>query len=155
MLTLEEATTKENMQEVKSLFREYADSLGFDLDFQDFEGELASLPGEYSPPGGTILLARCVGEAAGCVAIRRIDGETCEMKRLYVRPQRRGKGIGRRLAEEVIERARSLGYRAMRLDTVKTMVEANSLYHELGFREIEPYRYNPLEGASYKELRLV
>lgn len=154
MLTLEEATTAEDMQEVISLFREYAGSLGFDLDFQDFEGELTSLPGEYSPPGGTILLARFDGAAAGCVALRRIDGETCEMKRLYVRPQRRGRGIGRRLAEKVIERARSLGYHAMRLDTVKTMVEANSLYHELGFREIGPYRYNPLDGASYKELRL-
>ena len=154
MLELVEAQSQENILDVKELFREYAASLDFNLSFQDFEKELAGLPGDYAPPGGTIMLAFLDGSVAGCVALRRIDGETCEMKRLYVRPEYRQRGIGRRLAEAVIEHARGLDYRSMRLDTIPSMEHANSLYRSLGFKEIEPYRYNPLEGALYMELRL-
>ncbi|UCF04428.1 MAG: GNAT family N-acetyltransferase [bacterium] len=154
MLELSVATSGDDLREARRLFEEYADSLGFTLDFQNFERELAVLPGEYAQPGGIILLARVDGSVAGCVAIRRIDDETCEMKRLYVRPSNRRKGIGRKLAEAAIEYAHTCAYRAIRLDTIDTMVEANALYHSLGFSEIEPYRYNPIAGASYKELRL-
>jgi ribosomal protein S18 acetylase RimI-like enzyme len=154
MLELSVASSGEDLKEVRRLFVEYAESLGFTLDFQNFERELSELPGEYAPPGGIILMARIDGEITGCVALRRIDDETCEMKRLYVRPANRRKGIGRKLAEAAIERARAHAYRAIRLDTIDTMAGANALYKSLGFSEIEPYRYNPIEGASYLELRL-
>ena len=139
---------------VRELFREYVDSLGFELDFQDFGREFDELPGEYAPPEGRLFLALVDREAVGCIALRRIDSETCEMKRMYVRPRFRGRGIGRHLAVTAVRAARDIGYARMRLDTVPGMDAAISIYRSLGFREIEPYRYNPIEGAIYMELEL-
>ena len=139
---------------VKSLFQEYADSLSFGLDFQDFREELATLPGKYAPPLGAILLARENGETVGCVAVRPLGEGICEMKRLYVKPSHRGKNLGRDLALAIIEEAKRLGYKAMRLDTVVEMKEASALYRTLGFQPIDAYCYNPLPGAMYFELKL-
>jgi putative acetyltransferase len=130
---------------VRQLFREYGDSLGFDLSFQDFDRELADPLGVYE----LVLLA-----PGGCVALREIGDGVCEMKRLYVRPETRGTGLGRRLAKTVIERARERGYERMRLDTVPGMEAAQALYESLGFREIESYRYNPIPGTRFLELVL-
>jgi len=154
VLSIREAATEADYATVKELFVEYAASLGFGLEFQDFDDELASLPGRYAPPRGCILLADVDGHPGGCIGLRPLAGDACEMKRLYVRPAFRGKGVGSALAEEVIARARRLGYGRMRLDTVASMAEANALYASLGFREIEPYRHNPLQGARYFELDL-
>ena len=137
---------------VTALFREYAASLGVDLGFQKFEEELASMPGDYAPPRGRLLLAYEGSAAIGCVALRPIDHAICEMKRLYVRA--RGRGIGRQLAERVIAEARTIGYRFMRLDTLPSMTAAAALYASLGFREIPAYRFNPVEGTRYFELEL-
>ena len=153
-LVIRDAEERRDLELVRGLFVEYARSLDFDLGFQGFERELAGLPGDYTPPGGALLLAWSGGEAAGCVALRRIDAARCEMKRLYVRPAFRGLNAGRRLAGEVIRRAREAGYGAMRLDTVPGMTEAVALYRSLGFCEIEPYRPNPVPGALFFELTL-
>ena len=142
------------IQIVRDLFSEYAESLRFGLDFQNFEKEMTELPGEYAPPDGLILVARYKAKIAGCVALRKISDQICEMKRLYVRESYRRQGIGRRLAEAVIEVARHTGYRSMRLDTVPGMVVATTLYRSLGFSEIGPYRHNPIQGALYFELKL-
>jgi len=152
--TIVRAESGEELEAVKELFLEYARSLDFDLCFQDFDRELGSLPGDYAPPAGALLLAVDEGEASGCVALRRIDASTCEMKRLYVRPAHRGRGIGRMLAERVIDIARGMGYRSMKLDTVPGMEAANALYRSLGFVDTKPYRFNPLDGCLYLELRL-
>ncbi len=149
-----EAESPADIDAARRLFEDYARSLDFDLDFQDFAAELKSLPGGYAPPDGCILLARGGSRAVGCVALRKLDAETCEMKRLYVRPEARGRGIGRNLAETVIVRGKRIGYRRMRLDTVASMKAANGLYASLGFRPIAPYRYNPLAGAQYYEREL-
>jgi GNAT superfamily N-acetyltransferase len=134
---------------------EYANCLGFCLCFQNFDRELAELPGDYSPPDGRLLLAEYEGQLAGCVGLHRLGSEVCEMKRLYLRPTFRGKGLGRSLAESVIAESRSIGYTRMRLDTVEPiMKDAVAMYRRLGFKEITPYRPNPITGAMYMELEL-
>lgn len=141
--------------QTRELFLEYAQSLGFSLCFQDFDKELAGLPGDYAPPEGRLLLAECGNQLAGCVGLHRLDPGNCEMKRLYVRPQFRGKGLGRALCERIIAEARQIGYRRMRLDTVEPVMKgAVAMYRKLGFKEIAPYRSNPIAGAMYMELEL-
>lgn len=147
-------TGKEMVEEVKQLFIEYAESLNVDLSFQDFEKELGTLPGKYSPPEGTIILALVNNKVAGCVALRKITENVCEMKRLYVREDYRKIGVGKRLIVLVLEEARELGYHYIRLDTLSTMKKAQELYARLGFYDIEPYIYNPIEGARFMELNL-
>lgn len=145
---------EQNITEIKDIFIEYRKDLGLDLEFQDFQEELKELPGEYSSPEGAILLAEDNDKTVGCVALRKIDDKTCEMKRLYVKPEYRGQGLGRKLALSIINKARTKGYEKMKLDTLTTLKEANELYRSLGFEECEPYRYNPLEDALYMELEL-
>jgi len=145
---------EEDVPEVRALLREYAEWVGIPLDFQDFDREVAELPGAYAPPRGSLLVARAGATIAGCVALRPLDGETCEMKRLFVRAAARGLGIGERLAVAAIDEARRLGYRRMRLDTLPTMGAAQTLYARLGFRDIEPYTANPIAGTRFLELRL-
>ncbi|NIM20626.1 MAG: GNAT family N-acetyltransferase [Candidatus Latescibacteria bacterium] len=154
MTSLLQAKSKKDFDQIRMLFLEYADSLGFDLCFQNFKQELQNFPGEYAPPNGRLLLAIEDEEVAGCVGLRKFDEGICEMKRLYVRPSLRGKGIGRALAIAIINRAREIGYSRMRLDTIPVMKEAIQLYLSLGFKEIPPYRENPIEGAMYLELDL-
>jgi putative acetyltransferase len=154
MLKIVHMQSREQMEQVQTLFSEYASSLEFDLSFQDFENELKRFPGEYAPPSGSALLAMEGGEIAGCVALRDLGKDVCEMKRLYVRPPFRRKGVGKALAIAVIEEARRIGYRRMRLDTVPSMKEAIELYRALGFKEIMPYRHNPIQGALFMELKL-
>lgn len=149
-----EAKSKADIDHIRAVFKEYADWLGFDLCFQGFEDELAELPGGYARPDGCLLIANYGSKIAGCVALRKFADGVCEMKRLYVRPEFRKRGIGRKLATIVIDEAKRIGYKSMRLDTLSIMREALALYDSLGFREIESYRHNPLEGAVFLELDL-
>jgi ribosomal protein S18 acetylase RimI-like enzyme len=153
--SITQAASPDQISAVRELFLEYAKSLNFSLCFQSFEKELAVLPGEYAPPAGRLLLAAHGSQLAGCVALHKLEKEICEMKRLYVRPQFRGEGLGRVLAERIVADAREIGYKRLRLDTVEpVMRSAVALYRKLGFREIASYRENPIEGALYMELGL-
>ncbi len=136
------------------MFEEYASSLNIDLSFQNFDEELNNLPGEYSSPDGSLLLALYNGSPAGCVGLRKITNDICEMKRLYVRDNFRGLQIGKSLAEKIIEEAKRIGYKKMRLDTLPSMKAARRLYYSLGFHKTDPYRFNPVEGTIYMELNL-
>jgi putative acetyltransferase len=155
MAQILQAETPAQIADARTLFNEYAASLGFSLCFQSFEKELAELPGDYAPPDGRLLLAYEDGKPAGCVALHALDTITCEMKRLYVRPEFRGQRVGQQLLDTVIAEAQPLGYTRMRLDTVPSVMgRAVELYRSYGFREIAPYRLNPIEGALYMELEL-
>ncbi len=148
----------EDMAGVREIFEEYAAGLGVTLDFQDFEAELAGLPGDYAAPRGALLLALIEGQVAGCCALRPIDNvdyaNAAEMKRLYVRKAFRGFGLGRQLAEAILDAARAVGYHSVLLDTLDEMEAARQLYAELGFEEITPYYHNPLQGAHYLKVDL-
>ena len=150
--------TTELLQATRYIFQEYADQLGIDLGFQDFYSELAELPGDYSAPNGALLLAMVDGEAAGCCALRPLDSadyaNACEMKRLYVRNAYRRLGLGRQLAEAVLDAARIAGYHHLLLDTLSDMESARALYEDLGFEEIPPYYHNPIAGAHYLKVSL-
>lgn len=152
--TLAPAATPADVAAIATLFREYGESLGIDLSFQRFDEELASLPGDYAEPRGTLLLARVAGQEAGCVGLRPLGGDVCEMKRLYVRPRFRGLHLGETLARAIIDAASAKKYGRMRLDTLPSMARARRLYASLGFVEIPPYRFNPVEGTSFMELAL-
>ena len=150
-----QAETPSQVGDARRLFIEYSEKLGLDLCFQNFEQELAELPGRYAPPEGRLFLALFDERVAGCVGLRKLDDGVCEMKRLFVRPEFRGLGIGRAMALKLIEEARTAGYERMRLDTLPAqMSEAIRVYRLLGFREIEPYYHNPVEGAMFMELTL-
>ena len=150
-----QAESSTQIAQARELFEEYAHSLGFSLCFQNFDKELAGLPGDYAPPEGRLLLTEWDGQLAGCVALHKLKPGICEMKRLYLRPQFRGKGLGRALADQIIGEARQIGYRHMRLDTIEpVMKDAVAMYRKLGFQQIAPYRANPIAGAMYMELQL-
>ena len=149
------AESPAQIAQVRELFLEYEQSLGVKLCFQNFEQEIAGLPGHYAPPDGRLLLAEYKEQLAGCVALHQWQGEICEMKRLYLRPSFRGKGLGRMIAEKIVAEARNIGYRRMRLDTIEPiMKDAVEMYRKLGFREIASYRPNLIAGAMYMELEL-
>jgi putative acetyltransferase len=150
-----QAETEADLQSARELFREYEAALGIDLCFQSFEQELAELPGKYEPPDGRLILAIDAARPAGCIALRKIDDTTCEMKRLFVRPAFRGTGLGRQLAERIVLEARDQGYGRMRLDTISGKMDpAIELYRSLGFREIEPYYDSPVTETLFLELVL-
>ena len=146
--------TAAELARVRELFLEYGQSLSFHICFDDFQRELAALPGEYAPPAGRLLLARCDGQPAGCVALRKLADEAGEMKRLYVRPAFRGRGLGRALAWRVIDEARRIGYARLQLDTLASMVEARALYASLGFKTLESSSCCSCDNAVLMELRL-
>jgi putative acetyltransferase len=157
-IVLSSPTEADEMDLVREIFRDYAQRLGVDLCFQDFDAELATLPGEYAAPRGALLLARCDGRLVGCCALRPLDAadypNAAEMKRLYVRPAARGLGLGRRLAEATLDAARVAGYGCVLLDTLDDMEAARALYEELGFQEIPPYYHNPIAGSHYLKVDL-
>jgi GNAT superfamily N-acetyltransferase len=154
VLNIAPASSSRDIEDARILFGEYAGLVAEALCFQNFDGELVALPGDYAPPAGVLLIARDADKAAGCVALRRVDAGTGEMKRMFVRDQYRGSGLGRRLALEVIEEARKRKYRRMVLDTLPKLATAIALYRDLGFRETGPYLASPTPGALCFELRL-
>jgi putative acetyltransferase len=149
-----EAHSSAHVASIRELFSEYAASLGLDLEYEHFARELATLPGDYVPPAGVLLLAIEQDRALGCVGVRPLEPGSCELKRLYVRPEARGTGLGRELTEQAIAFGRGAGYHVMRLDTLPSMASARALYRALGFHEIAPYRYNPVPGTAFLELTL-
>ena len=150
-----QVSSEDDISQARKLFREYEAWIEVDLCFQSFEKELAGLPGDYAAPDGRLLLAFQNGQLAGCIALRKIGDGVCEMKRLFVRPDFHGKGIGRRLVETIVSEARAMGYERMRLDTLPDRMEkAIALYRAMGFREIAPYYENPVQGALFMELVL-
>jgi ribosomal protein S18 acetylase RimI-like enzyme len=151
MLSIVPAVSADHVERVRVLFREYERALGVDLSYQGIDDEVASLPGAYAPPRGALFLALDGGEPSGCVALRPLGEDLCEMKRLYLRASLRGRGAGRALAQHVIDQARSLGYRAMRLDSLPSMKEAIALYETLGFTRIPAYYPSPIPGTVYME----
>lgn len=154
MLKIIRAKSASELNTIRKLFKEYTESLGFDLAFQNFEKEFAELPGKYASPDGQLLLGLEDDVVVGCVALRKFDEGICEMKRLYFQPEFRSKGYGQALAKKIIDIAREIGYQYMRLDTVPNMIEAITLYSSMGFNKIKPYRFNPIKGALYFELKL-
>ncbi len=158
-IELVSADTPARIADARTIFREYAQSLDIDLCFQNFEAELAALPGEYAPPSGQLLLALVDGELAGCGALRSLPesdpADACEMKRLFVRPAFRRFGLGRMLAAQLLDDARQIGYSAMLLDTLDEMEAARELYASLGFEEVAPYYFNPIPGAHYLKADLL
>jgi GNAT superfamily N-acetyltransferase len=153
--TFKQAKSEEDIKQAKSLFEEYAAWLEISLCFQNFDQELAGLPGDYAPPSGRLLLAYEDDQIVGCIALRKLRATTCEMKRLFIRPEFRGRGQGRVLVERIIEEARQIGYTQMCLDTLPGKMDtAIALYQSIGFKEIEPYYNNPVAGVSFMELRL-
>lgn len=153
-MTIKQANTKSEIEAVRKLFREYHKFLNADLCFQSFEEELANLPGKYVHPEGRILIGLIDKKIVGCVAVRKLEGTVCEMKRLYVKPETRGTGLGAKLAEQIIKIAQNLGYQTMRLDTLERLTDAMNLYKKLGFKKTEAYYKNPLPGVIYWELDL-
>lgn len=154
MIAIQPALKPESIGAARTLFAEYQAALGVDLGFQDFATELATLPGAYAPPRGRLLLAHADGALAGCGALRALDATSCEMKRLFVRSAFRAAGVGQALAAYLIDQARALGYRRMCLDTLPQMAPAQRLYERLGFRDIAPYRHNPIAGSRFLALDL-
>lgn len=151
MLDIRPAEMPRQSDLVRRLFRDYASALGISLAFQDFESELRGLPGDYAPPAGRLLLAWQGGKAVGCIALRRLAHDTCEMKRLYVSPEARTGGMGRHLVAAICSEAKAAGYRRIRLDTLPDMAAARRLYAAMGFRPIAPYCFNPAPGAVFLE----
>ena len=149
MLLVTQAQSADDIGIVRSLIQEYQQRLGVDLSFQGFEAELAALPGSYAPPNGRLLLAWHEQTPVGCVGLQRVDSSRAEMKRLYVPPSARGLGVGRKLVEQLLSEAQAMGYSEVVLDTLPTMMEAQRLYRQFGFRDIEPYRANPIAGTRY------
>lgn len=154
-MRIKHAQTPAEIEGVRDLFREYEAFLGEDLCFQSFEDELAGLPGKYASPSGALLIGTKAGVTVGCVAVRALDDRACEIKRLFVKPDARGTGLGKQLACKIIAVARELGYSLMRLDPLDRLTEAMRLYETLGFRRTESYYDNPLPGVVYWELDLI
>lgn len=154
MTDIRPADLPRDLDVVRALFGEYAESLGIDLAFQGFEREVAELPGKYQPPAGRLLLAWNGTRAVGCIALRPLETNVCEMKRLYVRPEARGEGLGRRLAERICREARDAGYARICLDTLPMMASAQALYESLGFVSTAPYVFNPIPGTKFLALDL-
>ena len=154
MIQIVQAASHEQIGNVRDLFIEYAHSLNVSLCFENLDKEVNELPGVYAPPRGSLLLAADGEKIAGCVALKKVDDRVCEMKRLYVRAEFRGRGIGKRLAMQIVDEAREIGYERFRLDTLPSMKEAISLYRSLGFEEIPAYRELPVPGALFMQVKL-
>lgn len=151
-IKLSEAESTKDYQNAAELFKEYACELGFDLEFQNFEEELKNIKAQYSRPYGIIILAQETGKKpVGCVGIRKLEGDICELKRMYIKKEGRGQGIGKAMLKKAIEIAQELGYTKIRLDTLPAMKSAIKLYENERFYQIEPYRYNSIKGAEYYE----
>src|SRR6218665_1822598 len=150
-ITIQKIASTEDLEEIKTLFREYVAFLGINLSFQSFEEELAKLPAKYAEPEGSIFLARVDGASAGCVALWKLEEGVCEMKRLYLRPDFQGLGLGKKLAYVIMEEAKKKGYKKMKLDTLRRLESANRLYQSLQFTETTPYNYNPEDDVAYFE----